>query len=200
MSPRDPNKAQRFVPGWNIALSEERLNYLCTVMRLPAKMVSDMLLSSYDGAALDLSLVRTTEQATWEHIWYGHWVHFVGSNFCPHCLVETGGAWKLAWKLAWSFACTAHHCLLVDVCPSCGRQASLESREGHSFLSPSRSMEPTVCRRSVNVSDVCPKRDRGNRVGSRSKPPMLNHWLLGPCFSRLRGIWMTRYPEHPNVS
>lgn len=42
-------------------------------------------------------------------------------RFCPQCLSERDGRWKLTWWLPWSFACTTHHALLRDACPGCGR-------------------------------------------------------------------------------
>lgn len=108
-----------------------------------------MLLSSYDGVALDLCRVLDKQEASWEHSWHDHWLRIVEAAFCPYCLGETGGAWMLSWKLACSFACTAHGCLLVDLCPSCRGPASLTGRESHSFVSPSRRLPPTACRRSV---------------------------------------------------
>lgn len=43
-----------------------------------------------------------------------------GSRFCPECLNESSGRWRLVWRLGWSFACTTHGRLLADACPSCG--------------------------------------------------------------------------------
>jgi hypothetical protein len=50
------------------------------------------------------------------------WHRVAGSQFCPHCLTASGGRWKLQWLLIWTFACTQHHCLLADRCPTCGRR------------------------------------------------------------------------------
>jgi hypothetical protein len=44
-----------------------------------------------------------------------------GSRYCPGCLAGRGGRWLLAWRLPWVFACTAHHVLLCDTCPACGK-------------------------------------------------------------------------------
>lgn len=41
-------------------------------------------------------------------------------RFCPQCLAETQGRWKLRWWLPWTFACTRHQALLHARCPSCG--------------------------------------------------------------------------------
>ncbi|MDQ1016910.1 TniQ family protein [Streptomyces afghaniensis] len=43
-----------------------------------------------------------------------------GSRYCPNCLAERGGRWKLTWWLPGVFACTSHQALLHDACPGCG--------------------------------------------------------------------------------
>ncbi|MFE2296369.1 TniQ family protein [Streptomyces sp. NPDC059452] len=44
-----------------------------------------------------------------------------GSRYCPHCLAERDGRFKLSWWLPSAFACTSHRTLLLDTCPGCGR-------------------------------------------------------------------------------
>ncbi|ORA76756.1 hypothetical protein BST28_20495 [Mycolicibacter kumamotonensis] len=43
-----------------------------------------------------------------------------GSRFCPLCLDERGGRWRVWWRLRWAFACLTHCCLLEDRCADCG--------------------------------------------------------------------------------
>ncbi|MEV5216786.1 TniQ family protein [Streptomyces albidoflavus] len=43
-----------------------------------------------------------------------------GSRYCPGCLAEREGRWKLVWWLPCVFACTTHRTLLHDTCPGCG--------------------------------------------------------------------------------
>src|SRR5262249_54653718 len=43
------------------------------------------------------------------------------AHFCPACLGQADGRGPVIWRLPWSFACPAHHLLLLDFCPSCGR-------------------------------------------------------------------------------
>lgn len=47
------------------------------------------------------------------------WSRLRGSRYCPTCLAESKGRWQLVWRLGWSFACTKHHRLLADICPTC---------------------------------------------------------------------------------
>jgi hypothetical protein len=51
-----------------------------------------------------------------------------GSRFCPLCLDERGGRWRVWWRLRWAFVCLTHCCLLVDRCSGCGGLQRLAPR------------------------------------------------------------------------
>jgi len=42
-------------------------------------------------------------------------------QFCPECLADSGGRWRMSWQFPFAFACTRHRRILVDSCPACGR-------------------------------------------------------------------------------
>ncbi len=48
------------------------------------------------------------------------WGWQTSSRFCPRCLAESGGRWRLDWRLNWLVACREHRTLLTDTCPVCG--------------------------------------------------------------------------------
>lgn len=150
---RDESAKQRYLPGWGISLPVEALERFCTVTRLSKEQVSSMLLSSYDGIAVDLSGPNFAERGTWEYAWQRQWVYFVGTHACPSCLAQSGGVWRLAWKLPWSFACNVHGALLADTCPSCDRRIALETLTAHKPAAPSHLLEPTVCRQPAKAHE-----------------------------------------------
>lgn len=78
-----------------------------------------MLLSSYDGIALDLSAINVDVKNSLQICAAYEWAYFSGSHACPHCLSEENNAWLLAWKFPWSVACTKHKCYLESHCPAC---------------------------------------------------------------------------------
>ena len=43
-----------------------------------------------------------------------------GSRFCPKCLEERSGRWRVWWRLRCGFVCPMHGCLLADACHVCG--------------------------------------------------------------------------------
>jgi len=40
-------------------------------------------------------------------------------RYCPECLVDSGGRWRMSWQFPFGFACFRHRRLLVDRCPAC---------------------------------------------------------------------------------
>lgn len=49
----------------------------------------------------------------------------VAARYCPECLADSGGRWRLSWQFPFGFACPRHKRLLVDLCPGCGRPPRL---------------------------------------------------------------------------
>ncbi|MEV0898139.1 TniQ family protein [Actinoplanes sp. NPDC049802] len=48
----------------------------------------------------------------------GRWLRH--SRYCPKCLVEDGGVWRISWRLGGTFVCVNHGVLLCEQCPACG--------------------------------------------------------------------------------
>lgn len=42
-------------------------------------------------------------------------------SYCPECLADSGGRWRMSWQFPFAFACTRHRRILVDACPACGQ-------------------------------------------------------------------------------
>ena len=49
----------------------------------------------------------------------------VAARYCPECLADSGGRWRLSWQFPFGFACLRHKRLLVDACPTCGQPPRL---------------------------------------------------------------------------
>ncbi|MFT4157345.1 MAG: TniQ family protein [Microbacterium sp.] len=49
----------------------------------------------------------------------------VAARYCPECLADSGGRWRLSWQFPFGFACPRHKRLLADVCPECGQPPRL---------------------------------------------------------------------------
>ena len=149
--------------GYGILLDEDRLQNFCTATQLPRHVVSGMLLSSYDGIAIDLTGVPPDAPDLLRRRAISEWAYFNGSHACPHCLQENGGAWQIAWKLPWSFACMKHECYLVPRCPGCERRLASGRRD--------RTLTPLFVRRVPEPSHCNnPPPDGLGRLGRSSLP------------------------------
>ncbi|MEV5202398.1 TniQ family protein [Streptomyces sp. NPDC053720] len=71
-------------------------------------------------------------------------------RFCPQCLQETQGRWRLRWWLPWTFACTRHHALLHTTCPAC------EAPPRRTVPCKVHRHPPAYClRRTARLPDIC---------------------------------------------
>lgn len=112
-------RTQQLAPNYIALIHAGEAAKLAHAAGLTPQQIHAMTLSIYDGCALKLHPYhRTIARAAL-------WGRGDGSRYCPACLAENSGRWLLRWRLSWTFACTKHHALLEDLCPSCGRQARL---------------------------------------------------------------------------
>jgi hypothetical protein len=77
------------------------------------------------------------------------WGRIYRQRFCPHCLVEDPGRYKLSWQLPWVTVCVEHQCVLADVCPRCGQDQIVAPYWLRHDLKP----QPACCQR-FNHSDA----------------------------------------------
>jgi hypothetical protein len=98
------------------------LNCLAAETGVSYATLLSMTLSRYDGTAIEVD-ERTGLVAAGSPF-----ARRSGSRFCPDCLAETRGRWKLHWRLGWSFLCTRHGRLLLDACTECQRRPRDSSR------------------------------------------------------------------------
>ncbi|GAB6859752.1 TniQ family protein [uncultured Microbacterium sp.] len=70
-------------------------------------------------------------------------------RYCPECLADSGGRWRMSWQFPFGFACPRHNRILVDTCPGCGQPPR---RIGHPLA-------------LVPVPGLCHNPGRGARTG-----------------------------------
>lgn len=99
---------------WMVKLSPTEAETLSAVTGVSAARLNTMTLDLYADDAVPINRrLHIAER-------YLPWSTPIGSGFCPTCLRESGGRWKLDWRLGWTFICMKHHCLLAHACPECG--------------------------------------------------------------------------------
>ena len=143
---------------YGIALEERSRKAFAAATGLEERQVDALLLTTYDGLAIDLGEVDLSRPhglrrgGTWE------WAYLVGSHVCPSCMDEAcaqaGPPWQLRWKLPWLFACTKHRRLLVDTCPRCRRRTGVgrpERKGGLGF--PTVVPAPGLCANSLGPGE-----------------------------------------------
>jgi hypothetical protein len=137
---------QHPLTGYGITMTDQQRRNFGFVAGLDDAQIQSMLLSRFSGVATDFSGMTPEDPRTIRKVATSEWAYFSGSHFCPECLRESGGVWKLSWKLPWSFACTKHNALLHDHCPDCGGRPSSGLRDGS--LSPAfigKTPKPGFC-------------------------------------------------------
>lgn len=128
-------------PQWIWWLPQHQLNSLQVLTGTPAADIATMTLDAYTAKGLS---VLTESHEPDRAFPLGV---MAGSRFCPECLAESRGRWRLVWRLGWSFACTTHGRLLAAQCPSCGE----DQRRRQNYTSIPT---PTRCRCGCDLTSV----------------------------------------------
>ncbi|MBK6442609.1 MAG: TniQ family protein [Dermatophilaceae bacterium] len=117
-------------PGrFGIELAPYDVQRLAPILGLVPTEIENMQLSSYDQLALDLTgLAQDSPIAATRATTHAAWVWLAGSTFCPVCLAEDDGAWRLSWRIPWITACVRHGVALRGSCADCGGVPGLGNR------------------------------------------------------------------------
>lgn len=117
-------------PGrFGVNLGPVDLMRVAPLLGLAPQQVERMHLSSYDQAALDLGGLKEHRGiAATRASAHAGWVWLSGTTYCPVCLDEDAGAWRLSWRIPWNTTCLRHEVHLVGACPTCGGIPGLGNR------------------------------------------------------------------------
>lgn len=117
-------------PGrFGIELAPCDVQRLAPILGLLPTEIENMQLSSYDQLAFDLTgLANDSPIAATRATAHAAWVWLAGSTFCPLCLAEDDGAWRLSWRIPWITACVRHGVALRGSCAACGGVPALGNR------------------------------------------------------------------------
>ena len=127
----DVEEVKAIGPGFGVDLTEQQIQNFAWTTRLEPAQVEAMLLSHYDGIALDLEGLNVQDVSSVRQVARDNWGFFSTTRICPQCIAENG-AELLPWKLPLVFACTKHEVLLADTCPKCANPFSLNRSGGGS--------------------------------------------------------------------
>lgn len=132
----DPLHRGRRPPNWTVALHDREAHALADACELEPGDIHALTLMRYHQRAV---VVRPESRRVHRDVLWGR---ANGSRFCPHCLAESGGRWRLSWRLGWSFACTTHQVLLADTCRQCLRLQRLHVTPAGTLPTPGRCVNP----------------------------------------------------------
>jgi hypothetical protein len=124
----------------SLRVSKDQAAHISAATGIPYDAIQQLTLARYEGRVLFFS---ETREAVDSHIL---WARGSGSRWCPTCLREAPGLWKVAWRLSWSFACTGHQLLLSDDCRGCGLVPGIRPRLGEVPV-------PNLCGNAVKGSN-----------------------------------------------
>lgn len=108
-------------PGrYGVTIDPITRDMVAAQLRLTPIQVEQMHLARYDQLAIDLTGLSKPHaiEATRATV-HAAWVWLAGSSYCPPCLVQSGGVWRLPWRLPWITSCPTHQVNLVGTCPAC---------------------------------------------------------------------------------
>lgn len=111
----------RWTGRFGVDLPVSDVGRVAPILGLSPEDVEAMQLASYDQLAFDLSGLREIHAiAATRAAAHAGWVWLAGSTFCPQCLAEGGGAWRLNWRVPWNTVCLRHQVKLLGACGTCG--------------------------------------------------------------------------------
>ena len=117
-------------PGrFGVSLAPDDVQRVSAILGLVPVEIERMQLSSYDQLAFDLTgLANDSPIAGTRATAHAAWVWLAGSTFCPCCLAEDDGVWRLSWRIPWITACLRHGVALRGSCAVCGGVPGLGNR------------------------------------------------------------------------
>lgn len=121
---------------------DDVLERISASTRLTTSALRASLMSSLNGKALIID--DTTARAAHNIARRSPLARLAGTRYCPACLREQPGVFRLTWRLHWSFICMTHQCLLRDTCPDCGRTPADDRSKS------TRTFDPDTCRNRLD--------------------------------------------------
>ena len=126
---------------WQFYLEEDQLERLTRATGLPAAALQATTRSSFAATVTKYTLKgRLSIQCP---------TAGTQGRFCPDCLRDSGGRWRLSWTYAFVAVCPRHRRVLSDICPTCGTPPRIRPQPmylvptpGHCHNRPPKTYDP----------------------------------------------------------
>ncbi|WP_425607022.1 TniQ family protein [Ornithinimicrobium faecis] len=117
-------------PGrFGVTMAETEAARVAPMLSLAPKQVQRMQLAAYHQLAFDLGgLAHNSAIGGTRATVHAAWVWLAGTTFCPLCLVEDDGVWRLMWRIPWITTCIRHEVGFHGTCHACGGVPGLGNR------------------------------------------------------------------------
>lgn len=99
------------VRSWSTALTTEQIDALSTTTGRPPSELASMT-----RLVFARHVVRVTKGG---RISAACPSTGVAARYCPECISDSRGRWRMSWQFPFGFACGRHRRLLIDHCPTC---------------------------------------------------------------------------------
>lgn len=148
--------------AYGLTLTDEQIQNMAYVLRLPESRIRETLLTYYDGIAFDLSQMDVTDSETYASAVRKNSTLFTTPRLCPQCM-DQFPYFRLVHRLPWLFLCSTHQILLSHTCPRCSRPfGNFSQNRGGMPTYAADIPDPSCCRNP-------PARGEAN-VGRAAKP------------------------------
>ena len=174
-------------PGWTggarvvmfgLVLPDFHLGLLRQATGLGPEQTQGLLLSTFDGSAVDLAGLDPTDEGTLGEVARREWFLPHSTRACPACLAQAP-VWQTWWRLGIAACCPIHQCLLVDLCPSCRVPLTRGHLTTPSGLSVVRQPALDECQ-STGSAGACRQRlSDGRSFGPAVLDPLMNQFADG---------------------
>lgn len=120
---------------WATALTEKQLDSLEHATGIARDVLRATTRTVFAGSVVQRTDHGTLAPASLSNV--------ASARYCPDCLADSGGRWRLSWEFPFGFACLRHRRLLADTCPACGQPPNRRLLRKH-VPHPGRCANPRV--------------------------------------------------------
>ena len=175
--PEDQHYSAGRLNRWMFHLDDGPMGRLTTTTGLPATELQAMTRSAFAATVTKYTLKgRLSIQCP---------TAGTKGRFCPECLLDAAGRWRLSWTYAFVAACPRHRRVLSDICPTCGTPPRARTQPlylvpdpGHCYNRPRDAADPRErCGTDLREETGCVEASAGMLAAQRAQYATISQGL-----------------------